>query len=201
MMRRASLTPGILWASLTLLISGAVQASPTEDALRLWAAQSGDWEGIIEIYGPGGPGEPGEPNNSEPQTVDLKTTWASTPKGDVLVKIETFLTPDRQMSSVTVMVAEPSSGEIVTSYFTNGSQRDYRFAVLDVSKTDDTHWVTVIASPGGEEIYEDRPAVLRYVRTRSGNTIENTKEVNFLDDDGDDTYELRSFIRQSLISQ
>ena len=178
--------------SLFLLISGTAQASPAEDALQLWAAQSGDWEGTIDIYGPDKP---------EPQTVDLKTTWAATLSADVPVKLETFLTPDRQMSSVTVMVAEPSSGEIVTSYFANGKQRDYRFSVLEVSKTDETHWVVVIASPGGEEIYEDRPAVLRYVRTRTGKTIENTKEVNFLDDDGDETYELRSLIRQTLISK
>ena len=190
MITRAYLT------ALFLLVSAVAQASPAEDALRLWAAQVGDWEGTIEIYGP---------EKSEPQTVDLKTTWAATLDADVPVKLETFLTPDRQMSSVTVMVAEPSSGEIVTSYFSNGSQRDYRFSVLEVSKTDETHWVTIIASPGGEEIYEGRPAVLRYVRTRTGQTIENTKEVNFLDDDegddGDETYELRSFIRQTLISQ
>lgn len=182
-----------LFVSSLLLTSVAAQASPAADALQLWASQSGDWEGTIDIYGP---------DDSKPQTVDLKTTWAPTPDGSVPVKIETFLTPDRQMSSVTVMVSEPSSGEIVTSYFANGSQRDYRFSVLEVSKTDETHWVTVIASPGGEEIYEDRPAILRYVRTRTGDTIENTKEVNFLDDDdGDETYELRSFIRQTLISQ
>ena len=47
-------------------------------------------------------------------------------------------------------------------------------------------------------MYEGRPAVLRYVRTRSGNSVENIKEVNFLDDDGDDSFELRSFIRQTL---
>ena len=64
--------------------------------------------------------------------------------------------------------------------------------------TDDTHWTTVIASPDEQEVYEGRPAVLRYVRTRSGNSVENIKEVNFLDDDGDDSFELRSFIRQTL---
>lgn len=172
------------------LFSAAASASTVEDALRLWSSQTGTWVGEIDIYGPTG---------TEPQTVGLQTRWSSTPDKKIPVKIETFSTPDRSFSSVTLMMADKSGQGIVTPYFANGAQKDYRFAVLEVTETDDTHWRIVIASPDGQEVYEDRPAVLRYVRTRTGNAIENTKEVNFLDDDGDDTYELRSFIRQSLV--
>ena len=114
------------------------------------------------------------------------------------VKFETFVRASGDLSTVTVMMSEPDGLGIVTPYFSNGTQRDYRFKVLNVVETDERHWTTVIASPEGKEIYEGRPAVLRYVRTRSGDAIENTKEVNFLDDDGDETFEIRSRIQQRL---
>lgn len=174
-----------------VFVSGAASADPVADALRLWSSQQGIWVGEIDIYGPDG---------TEPQTVGLRTTWSATPDQAVPVKIETFSSPRGEFSSVTVMLADPESAGVVTPYFSNGKQRDYYFSVVSITETDDAHWTIVIASPNGEEIYEDRPAVLRYVRTRTGSTIENTKEVNFLDDDGDDTFELRSFIRQTLVS-
>lgn len=174
-----------------VLVSGAASADPVTDALRLWSSQQGIWVGEIDIYGPDG---------TEPQTVGLRTMWNATPDQAVPVKIETFSSPRGQFSSVTLMLADSNDGRIVTPYFSNGKQRDYYFSVVRVEETDDANWTIVIASPNGEEIYEDRPAVLRYVRTRTGDTIENTKEVNFLDDDGDDTFELRSFIRQTRLS-
>ena len=174
-----------------LITSSAAWAAPIYDVLKLWASQSGTLVGDIVIYGPSG---------TVPRTVDLKTVWSATPDKRVPVKIETFSSADCDFSSVTLMLADPESEGIVTPYFSNGRQRDYRFSVLEISQTDDTHWTTVIASPDGKEIYEDRPSVLRYVRTRAGDTIENTKEVNFLDDDGDDTFELLSLIRQNLVT-
>jgi hypothetical protein len=180
------------FAMLILLTTSVpVWAETAEEVLSLWASQPGMWVGDIVIYGPAG---------TEPRTVGLTTTWNATPDKRVPVKIETFSTPDGEFSSVTLMLADPESDGIVTPYFSNGKQRDYRFSVLEVTQSDDTHWTTVIASPDGQEVYEGRPAILRYIRTRGGNLIENTKEVNFLDDDGDETYELRSFIRQSLVS-
>lgn len=173
-----------------LSASTQVRADPTEDVLRLWAQQTGMWVGEIVIYGPA---------NTVPQTEKLKTRWQSTPDNKMPVKFETFARSSGDLSTVTVNIAEPDTMGIVTSYFSNGKQRDYRFMVLDVSEKDEKHWKTVIASPDGKEIYEGRPAVLRYVRTRSGDTIENTKEVNFLDDGGDETFEIRSRIHQQLV--
>ena len=185
--------------SLTVLASlgfcGHVCADNVEAVLALWGAQAGPWTGHIDIYGPVDP---------EPQTVGLRTTWEAVPgdaSGPITVtKIETFIGPSRQTSSVTLMFAASEPNRIVTPYFVNGKQQDFRFSVESVSVTDETHWTTVIASPDDQEVYEGRPAVLRYVRTRSGDTVENTKEVNFLDDGGDETFELRSFIRQRLSS-
>ncbi|MFK7831286.1 MAG: hypothetical protein AB8B57_16050 [Congregibacter sp.] len=58
------------------------------------------------------------------------------------------------------------------------------------------HWTTVVATPDGQETYENRPGELRYARTRDGYTLDNTKEVKFLDGAGNGVYEWRSFIRQ-----
>jgi hypothetical protein len=169
-------------------VCAPVQANDVQDVLKLWASQAGSWSGEIDIY---------TGDNPVPQTVGLKTRWDSVPSRDVVTKIETFVSPGGANSSVTLMFAGPELNSIVTPYFVNGKQHDYHFAVISTAVTDDTHWTTVIATPGGQEVYEGRPAVLRYVRTRDGNRIENTKEVNFLDDNGDSTYRLRSLIRQT----
>ena len=178
----------------TMLCIAWASAEDARDVLALWGAQGGPWEGHIDIYSADLP---------QPQTVLLTSKWDAVPDHSMVTKIETFTTPDAQHSAVTLMFAGASQHEgahqleIVTPYFAGGLQRDYRFVVLSVSVTDDTHWTTVIASPDGKEIYEGRPAVLRYVRTRDGDVIENTKEVRFLDERSEGEYELRSFIRQT----
>lgn len=172
----------------TMLCIACARAEDARDVLALWGAQGGPWEGHIDIYSPDSP---------QPQTMLLSTKWDAVPDQSIVTKIETFAAPDVQNSAVTLMFADAGLKDIVTPYFTNGQQRDYRFAVISVSVTDDTHWTTVIASPDGKEVYEGRPAVLRYIRTRDGDVIENIKEVRFLDERSEGEYELRSFIRQT----
>jgi len=171
-----------------LLLAPPAHADDVHDVLSLWGAQGGPWTGHIAIYSAG---------SSEPQTVAITTRWDAVPDYSMLTKIETFTGPDSEDSSVTLMFADSSDGNIVTPYFVKGRQHNYHFAVVSVSIIDETHWTTVIATSGAQEIYEDRPAQLRYLRTRKGNTIENSKEVRFLDDEGSGEYELRSFIRQT----
>lgn len=170
--------------------SALAGAGEVQDVLRLWAQQAGRWEGHIEIFGP---------DSSTPQTLGLVTRWDAVPDSSIVTKLETFSGARGDSSAVTLMYADTDPGRIVTPYFVNGKQRNYHFSVVSVSVVDDTHWTTVIASPGEQEVYEDRPAVLRYVRERRGNVIENTKEVRFLDDEGAGEYELRSLIRQMLV--
>ncbi|MFT7287928.1 MAG: hypothetical protein ACI87W_002043 [Halieaceae bacterium] len=170
------------------LLSAIAQAGEAQNVIRLWGGQGGLWKGHIDIYGPASP---------VAKTVALTTRWDAAPDQSIVTKIETFSSPDTELSSVTVMFAAADGGDIITPYFAKGRQRDYRFSVVAVSLSDATHWTTTIATPGLQEIYEDRPAQLRYLRTRNGDTIENTKEVRFLDGARTGSYELRSFIRQT----
>lgn len=176
----------------SMMAGVSTYAGDVQDVLALWGAQGGPWKGYIDIYGP---------DSTEPQRVDLTTRWDSVPDHSIVTKLETFATSDRQTSAVTLMMKDSGDGDILTPYFAGGRQRDFRFSVTSVDIADDTHWKIVVATPGGEEIYEDRPAMLRYVRVRNGDTIENWKEVRFLDgaSDADEEYELRSFIRQTLV--
>jgi hypothetical protein len=171
-----------------ILLSATVHAGEAQEVIRLWGGQGGLWKGHIDIYGPA---------SSAANTVALSTRWDAVPDRSIVTKVETFTGPQTEASAVTVMYAAAEGDAIITPYFANGRQRDYRFAVVAVSITDATHWTTTIATPGTQEIYEDRPAQLRYVRTRRGDTIENTKEVRFLDGEEPGTYELRSYIRQT----
>ncbi len=173
----------------SVLVISEAFAVDVQDVLSLWGSQEGTWTGHIEIYGP---------DSSAPQTVALTTRWDSVPDHSIITKVETFTGSKGETSAVTVMFADSRPGDIVTPYFTNGQQRDYHFSVVSVSVTDATHWTTVVATPGKQEIYESRPAELRYVRTRNGDIIENTKDVKFLDGDPNSAWERRSFIRQTL---
>ncbi len=173
-----------------LVLSSPAFATDAADVLQAWATQEGEWRGYIDIY---------SAESSDPTTVILLSSWDAVPSGTRLTRIETFVSDQGENSSVTVMYADPETGHIVTPYFAGGPQRDYRFAVISADLIDDTHWTTVIASPEGREEYEGRPAVLRYVRTRTGDTLVSTKEVDFLDDN-EDAYELRSYIEQTLIA-
>jgi hypothetical protein len=188
-MTRTLLTLLYALCLLAVLSPAGAGNDAVHDVLRLWGSQGGPWQGHIDIYGP---------DSAEPETVRLTTRWDAVSDHSIVTKIETFTAPTAENSAVTVMLADIDDETIVTPYFANGRQRDYRFSVDSVAVTDETHWTTIIATPGTEEIYEDRPARLRYVRTRDGDTIENTKEVRFLDGDGDGAWELRSFIRQTL---
>jgi hypothetical protein len=188
MTKLARLVVGIVlchWVAWPPAASGQGDAG---EALALWGAQGGPWKGYIEIYGPKSP---------DAQRRALTTRWDAVPDYSVLTKIETFGAPGDDFSAVTIMFADPEQNHIVTPYFSGGQQRDYRFSVVSVEVMDDTHWTTVIGTAGAQEVYEERPAILRYLRTRDGDLIENTKEVRFLDDAGGG-YELRSFIRQTL---
>jgi hypothetical protein len=182
-----------IFLSLALVAVGLAPAAAgdLQEVLRLWALQTGQWEGRIDIYGP---------DSATPQTIGLSTRWDAVPDHTTVTKIETFRAADRESSAVTLMFADPDAGVIVTPYFINGQQRDYHFSVQSVSVVDDTHWTITIATPQEQEIYEGRPAVLRYVRKRDGDVIENTKEVKFLDQQSSGDYELRSRIRQARVS-
>jgi hypothetical protein len=176
------------FAVVILGLSAQAHGGEVTDTLKLWADQKGTWFGTIEIYSAGKP---------KPTVMDLTTSWDKTPDGQSITKIETFSTPERQNHSVTLMFQDKAKNTIKTPYFVNGSQKDYAFAVRSLDAKDTTHWTTVTTTVEGEETYENRPAVLRYTRKRTGDTIENLKEVRFLD--GPDTYEIRSVIRQSKL--
>lgn len=181
-----------MWRSaiftLSIALTPLTEADDVSRALELWAGQGGPWTGYIDIY---------SADAAAPNRVSLHTRWDGVPDATVVTKIETFSSEQGEMSAVTLNYVDAESGHIVTPYYAGGGQRDYRFALLSVEVTDEHHWTTVIASPDGEEQYEGRPAELRYVRTRKGDVVENTKEVRFLDGSPQE-WELRSYIFQRL---
>ncbi|MDX2143032.1 MAG: hypothetical protein SFV19_06735 [Rhodospirillaceae bacterium] len=182
-------TVRVFAAVVALGLSAPAHAGGVTDALKLWGGQKGTWFGKIEIYSAGNP---------TPAVVDLTTSWDRTPDGLGVTKIETFSTPERQTHSVTLMFRDATKDTIKTPYFVGGVQKDYQFAVTSVTAKDEAHWTVVTTTVEGEETYENRPAVLRYTRTRNGDTVENLKEVRFLD--GPDKFEVRSVIRQTKLA-
>jgi hypothetical protein len=100
------------------------------------------------------------------------------------------------VSTVKVTFIDPVAKNFHTSYIVGGKDEPFSFSFVSVELRDDTHWKTVIASAPGSEKYEGRPATLRYVRERNGDTIESWKDVQFAD--GPHDFEPRSRITQTL---
>ncbi len=99
-------------------------------------------------------------------------------------------------STVKVTFVDQAAQNFHTAYFVNGREASYSFSFISVEATDDSHWKTIIASTPGSEKYEGRPAILRYIRVRNGDTIESWKDVEFADRNND--FEARSKIVQTL---
>jgi len=172
----------IIAASLTAPACMA-QADDLERVMHAWCTQVGTWTGKIEVTAAGG----------KTEQLELVSTHDCTEGASVHIVRERF---GNGASTVKVTFIDPAAGNFHTSYFAGGRDAPYSFSFVSVELRDDTHWKTIIASTPGTETYEGRPAILRYIRVRNGDTIESWKDVRFAN--GENDFEPRSRIIQTL---
>lgn len=154
-----------------------------ERVMDLWCMQTGTWTGMIDVTASGGKAE----------RMELVTTHDCTEASEFHIVRERF---GSAVSTVKVTYIDRTTREFHTSYFSGSQELPYRFSFVSVEAIDDTHWKTIIASPPGTEQYEGRPATLRYIRVRNGDSVESWKDVQFAD--GNHDFEPRSRIVQTL---
>lgn len=162
----------------------ADDATPMHLVMQVWCTQAGDWSGDIDITAPDG----------KVARSSLVTRHDCTESAAHHITSERFGTGP---STVKVTYIDRASGSFRTEYFASGKQAPYEFTFVSVERKDDSHWKTIIASKPGAEQYEGRPAVLRYIRVRNGDVIENWKDVQFAD--GTRDFEPRSRIIQKRV--
>ncbi len=152
--------------------------------MQLWCTQEGDWSGDIDVTAPDGK-----------ITRSKLTTRHMCTQG-----MAHHITSERfgvGLSTVKVTYIDGAAGIFRTEYFAGGKQASYEFSFVSIESKDDSHWKTIIASKPGTELYEGRPAVLRYIRVRDGDVIESWKDVQFAD--GTQDFEPRSKIVQKRL--
>jgi hypothetical protein len=170
-------------ATLVMLVGSVANAEDFQQVMHAWCTQAGTWTGNIDVTSAEG----------KVQTLELVSRHECTEGDDHHIVRERF---GSGHSTVKVTFVDRDAAVFHTAYFAQGKQAPYRFSFVGVELADDLHWKTIIESPPGTETYEGRPALLRYVRVRNGNTIESWKEVKFVGSAQD--YELRSKIVQTL---
>jgi hypothetical protein len=177
------ITASLILAGTTLAPTCFAQPDDLEKVMRAWCTQVGTWSGSIDVTSVDG----------KTERLELVSTHDCTEGSKLHIVRERF---GSGVSTVKVSFIDPQSGNFHTSYFSGGRDAPYSFAFVSVEMRDDTHWKTVIASTPGSETYEGRPAILRYIRVREGDTIESWKDVQFAD--GRKDFEPRSRIVQTL---
>jgi len=167
----------------TMFMGSSASASDMEKVMQLWCSQVGTWTGMIDITAADG----------ETRRDELVTIHDCTEASSFHIVRERF---GSGPSTVKVTFIDKATQNFHTEYFVNGKSSPYEFSFVSVEATDETHWKTVIESTPGSEKYEGRPAILRYIRVRNGDTIESWKDVQF--EDGQMKFEPRSKIVQTL---
>jgi hypothetical protein len=174
---------GTVLAPAGTALAGEPLADDMKKVMHAWCTQAGTWTGLIDVTAPGGKRE----------RLELVTTHDCTEASRHHIARERF---GSGVSTVKVTFIDDAARAFHTAYFAGGRDSPYRFSFVSVELTDDTHWKTIIASAPGAETYEGRPATLRYIRVRNGDTVESWKDVQFAD--GKQDFEPRSRILQTL---
>jgi hypothetical protein len=159
------------------------RADDMEGIMRLWCTQVGTWTGKIDVTSADG----------KTTQLELVTNHECTENAKFHIVRERF---GSGVSTVKVTFVDQAVKNFHTAYFANGREAPYSFSFVSIEATDNSHWKTIIASTPGSEKYEGRPAILRYIRVRNGDTIESWKDVQFAD--GKNDFQPRSKIVQTL---
>lgn len=141
--------------------------------LDILAASTGTWEGELYYldYGSG-------QRYGIPMRIDAEIT----PDGATLIRKLTFTDPESLVHAVNLSTVERSSGELVEAYFREGAAELMRYSIIASDYSDDERWRIVYEADGTDD---NRAARIRHTIRRDGEKITSSKEVRFLDTDGD----------------
>ena len=137
------------------------------------AASTGAWEGELFYL---------DYQSGERFGIPMPVDAEQTPDGATLVRRLTFTDPGNLVHAVNLVTVDRDSGELVEAYFRQGKGELLRYEIVDSMYEGEAKWKLVYEQNGTDD---DRPARIRHAIERDGDRLESTKEVRFLDENGE----------------
>ena len=160
-----------------------------QQLLAQLCTQSGLWRGAIDIVSADG----------KTERPLLESSHECTRQGGFSLDRERFITNGTiKVETIKVTYLDTKSGDIVVQYFADGHRSEHRYRAIEVVSKDRRHWSTTLESTSAGDLFDGRPATMRYIRSRIGNKIESRKEVRFNTPEA--KFVTRSTIIQTLVS-
>ena len=148
--------------------------SQADEALSsILDASTGAWEGELYYL---------DYQSGQRFAIPMRVDAEITPDGATLVRGLTFTDPGSLVHAVNLVTVDRDSGELVEAYFRQGKGEILRYEIVDASYENDRQWQLVYEEDGTDN---DRPARIRHTIERKGDQMTSTKEVRFLDEDGE----------------
>ena len=156
---------------LVLVLLIPVYSSADEaPAAALLTALAGTWKGQLYYvdYGSG-----------QRSSIPLSVMAEVTPDGVTLIRRQTFTDPGRRVHAVSLTSFDTNTGDLIESYFREGSGELNRYRVSRIERTASGEWFLDYEETGRDD---NRPAQIRHQLKLDGNTLNSTKSVRFIED-------------------
>ena len=144
-----------------------------EHAASVLEASTGAWEGELYYL---------DYQSGQRFGIPMRVEAELTPDGATLIRRLTFTDPGNLVHAVNLSTTDPDTGELVEAYFREGRGEMNRYEIVSTDFSDGANWELVYEQDG---IDGDRPARIRHTIARDGNSMTSSKEVRFLDEDGE----------------
>lgn len=179
----------------SLLLAGATAVGPAgadavaRQTMQLWCLQAGTWRGEIAIVDAAG----------RTTKAALTSVHGCSSDGRWHLVSETFAVPGRADDATAKVTYVPAdrADQFVTAYFAHGGETQHRYRAVEAQARDPTHWTTTVESTDAGDVFEGKPATMRYIRAMDGTTLEARKEVRLT---GETAFTVRSRILQRAVA-
>jgi len=171
--------------ALLLFLPSLVQAD--EPAASVLGASTGAWEGELYYL---------DYQSGQRFGIPMRIDAELMPDGATLIRRLTFTDPGNLVHAVNLSTVDRDTGELVEAYFREGRGEMNRYEIVRTDFSDEANWELVYEQDG---VDDDRPARIRHTITRDGISMTSSKEVRFLDDEGD--FFLRNGTELEVVSQ
>ena len=144
-----------------------------EHAASILGASTGGWKGELYYL---------DYQSGRRFGIPMRVDAELTPDGATLVRQLTFTDPGSLVHAVNLITIDRDSGELVEAYFREGKGEMLRYEVISASYESPEQWRLVYEQDGTDA---DRPARIRHTLAREDDQLSSTKEVRFLDEEGE----------------
>ncbi|MDJ0708804.1 MAG: hypothetical protein QNJ14_00370 [Woeseiaceae bacterium] len=154
---------------IALLVTHEVTLAGEAEAIL--KASAGTWEGELYYL---------DYQSGQRFGIPMRVEASVTPDGATLVRRLIFTDPGVLVHAINLATIDRDTGELVESYFREGSGELSRSSVVSAEYTSETEWRLVYELDG---IDDGKAARIRHTVVRDGDGLNSRKEVRFVDGD------------------